>query len=208
MKKGERKMRKQGLQLAMVLVIGSACGTGWANLIQNGDFETPSPANWTLVTVPNSSGAYQTSGGNPGAYVTIGQTVSCAQDSHYWEQEVNVSPSTLYDISFDYVSPAMQATSVRLDFWTGPGQSGWISNSYVYDSIVWGYCPSLDPTSTWTHREDSFTTPDTANVMTVRLLQNSGWGWASFDNVTITPEPATMGLLAVGGLGCLFRRKR
>jgi hypothetical protein len=48
-----------------------------------------------------------------------------------------------------------------------------------------------------------------ANGLMAYNANTSGGTWYSYvDDIVVTPEPATMGLLALGGLGMLIRRKR
>ena len=60
-------------------------------------------------------------------------------------------------------------------------------------------------TSTVTYTSGASVTPGQA--LEIRLLAKVGTGEANFDNVQLIPEPATMGLLGLGALA-LIRRKR
>jgi hypothetical protein len=86
------------------------------------------------------------------------------------------------------------------------------SASETGDVMTGGY-------SAFYHYLEWATTPDEVNYacdaahdgmyLNVLLQTNSqAGGWVSVDDIAVTPEPATMGLLAVGGLGVLVRRKR
>ncbi len=67
----------------------------------------------------------------------------------------------------------------------------------------------------WVHREASFSAPAGKTIVRVspQFLANfnaSGWGDyanAEFDNLVITPEPATIGLVLLGVFGVLNRKR-
>ncbi|MBN1555373.1 MAG: PEP-CTERM sorting domain-containing protein [Phycisphaerae bacterium] len=93
-----------------------------------------------------------------------------------------------------------------------------ISGDNVYLGIVAGDYTTVvasttdhSDTDTWVLLTTSYTCTEEYNgqLAGVRLGQNTAaWCWQGYDMATLTPEPATMGLLAVGGLATLFRRKR
>jgi hypothetical protein len=72
---------------------------------------------------------------------------------------------------------------------------------------------TTETSSGWTVLTAGFTcdAADAGKYLEVALNGNNGTtDWQNYDLVTVevTPEPATMGLLALGGLGVLIRRKR
>lgn len=70
----------------------------------------------------------------------------------------------------------------------------------------------------WTFAEDGATFVDWSTTLMAGtqniLLKIGGWEYSAvynadrFDNIQVTPEPATLSLLALGGLGALLRRKK
>jgi hypothetical protein len=61
----------------------------------------------------------------------------------------------------------------------------------------------------WDYGEFDFTVPSTMDV-TIRVSTQAPWYFnpAFADDITLTPEPATLALMGIGVVGMLIRRKR
>ena len=119
-------------------------------------------------------------------------------------------PGLAYDT---YLSNGTLGAAVQT---ANPGDWGYADEQFDADAIaeVW-----------WTIATDDIGTMNLASVTLDRLAQGQ-WrfratmspagpegpaldtGWQSVEDGFLVPEPATLGLLAIGGLGMLIRRKR
>ena len=114
-----------------------------------------------------------------------------------------VALTTANDFSFTLVHNGNtqtfdDATTALYDFNVTLDQSG-VVTSLRFDGDVGDNFLDL--------KFDLGATPDRANSGSSSQLYNYSGGRVFLDNVTVVPEPATMGLLALGGL-MLRRRKR
>lgn len=187
-----------------------------ANMITNPGFESTdtagNPIGWTSATVANATPSYSATGGDPDGYVGISAGGASGENTRYWQQpNVSVQPSTTYALSFDYQTDCVN-TLVRVDYWGGAGESNWQGFALFGDTTQWGNA-SLNYTSGWTHWSGStnyantFTTGAGVNYLTIKLVQNAGWGSAAFDNITLVPEPFSLALFGVG-IGVMAMRRR
>jgi hypothetical protein len=190
--------------VAIVLVLAVVSPVS-ANLIVNGTFDTGTDG-WT----PSENAFYSTNG-NPGGCL--------AMDSHgaggdvIWIVSGAAIPVTAgldYVLNFDYTTTT-DGSSAVIHFYSA---SGYLGNTSVYDTIVWGWVPSLNvpEAGQWINKTGTFAASecgDTVENVLVQFMHRGAWGESRFDNVTldVVPEPATMLLLGLGCLG-LVRRKR
>lgn len=191
-----------------------AAASASAAPLMNGNFESnnglvpPAPSYWATGTTSTSGSyafQYQPTGGKAG---TAGVNVqnSGSNGRNYWQSSpFDVQAGLTYTLSFDYKSSAILSYP-RLDFWTGPGTTGWLNHMEFGDEIRYG-SESLLASSNWTSRSFQFTVPTNATQATLTLNANAQWANTSFDNVSVSvPEPASLGLLA-GAMSLLGRRR-
>jgi len=190
----------------------------------NGDFEdiTASfqPANW--FTGQNATGFVNAIGGT--GFAGSGGVGFGANDTSgtadLRSQGFAIPGSTpTVDLSFDYRflpgsdgGPPAPTGSLRLDlrFWDGENGSGaFLGESNVFLTVD-GENTSLDFTS---FSQTGIAVPANALSADLRLTANiftSGYqGWSNFDNfsVSVIPEPGVLGLLGLGALTLLRRRR-
>jgi hypothetical protein len=183
--------------LALCAVPAGATSFGLPNEVTNGQFDGFD--GWTMT------GNYDNGPeGQPGPGLRCmsnwGRSEATAEQS--WPADPGIYD---VDISFWYKiwdnSPAF-ASSVHVDF-------------TVDGNIVWSFedTVSLD---TWLYVEHVIEDVEVVAYKDIHIYLvgdgqgSDGWGIAMIDAIDVeqVPEPATIGLLALGGLGMLLRRRR
>lgn len=193
--------------LALVAFAGSAS----ANMITNGGFDDNGGSldGWTQGV----------EGGNGSVVAKTAQNLMTGpqggthfaahfnNDPSYIYQTFTTVSGTTYDISF-YLARANTKSgfAVDIDVFSGagdPGGSGFDGD--LLDMNIGHGDVGTDPT--WVLFESQFTATSTESTFRSRDPGSSGID-AGIDTVSIVPEPASMTLLALGGLGALVRRRR
>jgi len=167
-----------------------------ANLLTNGNFNTGDFTGWwnyvpdpltqsitidTSHTFDSSAVAKMTSA-TDGAWQELGQDFATAEN-------------TTYNLSFVYDAPTWSQGGINIKYM----DASWGYLGYQWISLV-------PPNTTgWTTYSGSFTTIAGAVNTEVKFVEGS-WGTIYIDNVAVTPEPATMVLLGIGGLVALRRK--
>ena len=198
----------------LMLLVAVLATSAQANLLSNGDFETGDLTGWWTANWGSEDQyiAVVTDGTYVAEIYTVGgDGVQLGQDV-----AVGASPVT---VSLDYKVPAgsWNAMGVSVNYYDA---SGWLDYGwtliYDYESAGGGddawhsYTTEGKPAGTGVGElEGLWTTPAGTTYISMYISQ---WGWVSgdgahYDNVVLTPEPATVLLLGLGGLA-LIRRKR
>lgn len=186
------------LALAIATTVGLGVGTAHANLVTNGGFETGDTTGW-LVMAPPGGWFVGATGPYNGAYYA---STGCVNEYCNMSQMLNTVAGQTYDLSFAF-NPGAGVTISGADtkvYWNnlvvadvGLGSPGWT----VY--TVRGLLAS----SSWT-----------------RLLfsgyQNPAWNGVDDISVNVAavappvtvPEPDTLALLGLAGLGLAISRRR
>lgn len=205
-------MRNQWLGMVLLLTLAGLVGQADANLVVNGGFENGPdwglPDNWTLGHDGGSSGMVQR-----GVNIVYDGTASLVlsrggsgENQAFAYQDISVSKNAEYDFSFygrvtpNEAYPGWNEAKMEIrDVVTND-----LIASLVMDDVA-------DGADVWVLKSGTFNSGDREQV---RVICANSANWRGnyelgyFDEVTVTPEPATMGMLAIGGLGILFRRKR
>lgn len=172
---------------------------------------------WTFT--PNSYGTWgvATSGGNPGGYVRFFDTNSStlyvgdtlhAPSAFLGDYSSLVNPRLEWDMKVERTA-AIGATILLSDP-TG-------SNKYMYTTPVpgtnWAHYSVPIQSENWV-RSNGTWAGLMANVAIITIVGDICSGYSTtvaelcLDNVAITPEPASLALLAVTGLAMAVRRRR
>jgi len=184
-----------------------------ANMLTNGDFETGSLAPWWtwIPDTANSTVGVVPGGPSPSAYclsiytnspsgsVQVGQDVAFTAGS-------SVSLSLMYDVPAGDWSGAGITIQYKDAGWNVLDW-GWVDIYAGVGGDDTGWVPfnsdSVSKSGNWT------AAPAGTAYLSLKIEQ---WGWQPagsstlYDNVVLTPEPATMILLGIGGLVALRRK--
>ena len=227
-------MNRIVMMLVAVVALAALVQSGWAiNVpVPNGDFETGTPFLKGVGLPPWVYGANDPTGNFfmedrygstappwPETYPAAGAHAAAAFYKGGWAYNYSLShaivPNQTYTISFD----ARAVSEGNPTGWVGV-QAYWISGS---NFIAQAGLTEAETTTQWTTKSFQFTTDATGagassggvgENLVLRLVQQDGhtggvWHYVFMDNiqVSVTPEPMTMVLLGIGGLGLLRRRR-
>jgi hypothetical protein len=203
--------RKFSICVVLVLAAMLCTSANAANLLINGDFAlgsngTTAPDNVALGwSTWNSSGGWNNretaQNPVPGDYLfAIGAGGGYGAGVY---QDVAATVGTNYTLTADSALDNwwMNHGYLKLEFW----DAGNVNMVGFAESAHWGQ-PGYDLGLPWANYSISGVAP--AGTVTVRAALAS-WGeggTARFDNAVLTPEPATLAILGLGGL--LLRRRK
>jgi len=209
--------------MASVAVLGVMAVTGLArgNMLTNGGFDDNGGSidGWQ-VTGGNVTTNLHTTHTNPLGWVT-----NPVDGTHFVGHGINTSNS--YGALYQTVAVA-SGVEVTVDFswktlWNLAAEPAYvaINNTSSAPSISGNFFKGLESSceyvdsytgamSSWAHVSETF---DSAGYITVSVFTtdngaSSSAAYTAFDAVSVTPEPATIGLLCVGAAGMLKRRNR
>ena len=166
-----------------------------AQIVTNGSFDSNS-SGWTAVnnfTLPSKAAfTYSSTGGNPGGYIKI-KTTGTNGGSGYWKaSQINVPSGQTYKFYFDYKTNCYN-TYVRIDYYSGPNESGWVGFEELSDTVLYGL-PSLNLASGWTSKRFPILVPAGANYAIISCRAHAQWGESGFDNIKLTASEPFLSL--------------
>jgi hypothetical protein len=168
-----------------------------ANLITNGGFDTDFTGWWTYVPVPaDQSITIDTVNFYSG---TGSAKMNCLNSSDSWQelgQDFAAAASTTYNLSFEYSAEQWAQGGVNIKY---------MDASWGYLGYQWFSLLNTPNPAGWQIYSGSFTTVAGTAHAEVKFTEG-GYGAMNIDDVSVTPEPATMVLLGIGGLVALRRK--
>jgi len=203
-----------------VAVLMFCAGPALANMLGEGDFEAVDnfdPGNPTVGTNPDSvwySSPWSLQSGDSGPSAPGDKWASpgCDECGDLKIGQWIPAPAAGTDLTLtlDWKQEQGPVHQVRIygvsvgdsmGYWAGGTNPG-----TLYETL------DLGLSADWTTKTVNFTWNGAEDYMHVMFRSSGEWGSGQgdtgLDNVVLTPEPATMALLSIGGLGVLIRRKR
>jgi hypothetical protein len=169
-----------------------------------------------------------TSGANPYAYLALGFLSNATSSNLTYGWDVNspsgsdpsASPWALVRIGAVATSTT-SAISPALTYFTGPGLAGSAGSNLSYSAPLTDNTLELvlnTTSTTWTYQvydngnlesgSNPISLPSGTTITAVGMQGASAIGNVSNFELATVPEPATLGLVAVGGLGLLLLKRR
>ncbi len=190
-------MKKTVLTIGLLTVLLVMGGVAQANLVVNGDMElggsaTTMPDNWTHQALGLFGVSSDTPSGTGQSLYLFDNSGGVYNDIAY-QLVWGIETDTEYNFSFKYKG----AAGVR---------------AYLaFSGLGTAYANNLDPTDVWTEVNVSFTSPSWLPYTAIELYMYTWNPYADLriDDVSLTPvpEPMTMGLLGMGGVLCLLKKR-
>ena len=224
-------MEKGMVGIVVVLcLVGLLAGNVDANMILNGGFEDGDAGvpygsyfgDTFPVTAPNSLDHWGTSGGagrwygSAGNHTPGGHRCISTWDryTYAYQENIAVQGGVEYTLSA-WCKPADWAAGVGgliEMIWFPAGVDATMANysQKISRQTAVTYVPAPGDTGSWVFVEDTITAPANAAGAMVLVGNKDGAGWTSgiWDDVSMVPEPVTIGLLASGVVFGVFRRRK
>lgn len=197
--------KKMCFLIGLVLAIGLLPTISRATLLTNGDFETGDGTGWlnwgsnfAVVSDPvYSQGDY---------------SATLWWSDAGWVQLVSGAAGVEYTLSGDMIHDTAwnkREAILKLEFWDA-------ADTTQLAAYEIGVLAAQSTDDTWYSYSGSAVAPDGTGLVKVVLLYadlttgkpGDPAGLAYWDNVVLTPEPATVALLGLGGLFLLRRKRR
>jgi hypothetical protein len=204
-----RKMSVLGTMALLALLVTQANAQ---NLLVNGDFSTTDESGWTRWNSPWGGGfAWDASIGTGILQTNTG--------SFGWYQAITTKPGKIYTITADF-SGAGDLNWVECLFFNDDGRTVYdqldapVNSAIIAKVDGWGMNGGMPfgpaPITNFYYPSGLKTNQILATGTTMYVGLKAGSGgqgtYATFDNVTVTPEPATIALLGLCALTLLRRR--
>ncbi len=204
-------------KLALMLIILAVAGTASANLLSDSGMDG------TLLTL--GTGGFDPDGVNNGSVKNQwmdngkwalggGVATKTSVDSGNMVQIIDIPAAGTYTLSADvlaangntYIKVLASGGNNYPSFDSAPGDMGDMTvlgagTGTIANAASQNYSFDFEVT-------EAMLTGATPKITLVVIVRQYFVGGAVVDNVQITPEPATMSLLAIGGVAALIRRKR
>ncbi len=204
--------------LAVLAAVMGALQAAPAAILSDGDFSVPiAQSSWMAGThgfysyytntLGGSPANLEATGGNPDAHLRLRQF-----GSHLMTALPAPAGEQSWTVSFDWARPNSWGNA-NFEVWAfSDGDELRINNTlYGADAVVTGGEKLRDivlPTSSsWVGQSFDFTVPAGYDAVALVWFMDGSDNNGRIDNLVVTPEPASLAMLALGGLALLRRRR-